>query len=149
MPLNELQLYFESVKITDRITNEIISRVKCLNDLGLGYLTLNRKSSSLSGGESQRINLATCIGSNLTGSLYVLDEPSIGLHSYDTQQLIKIIKKLKNLGNTVLVVEHDDEIIKSADHIIDIGPKAGTFGGQVVAEGSFKKILNSDSLTAK
>ena len=149
MPLNELQLYFESVKITDRITNEIISRVKCLNDLGLGYLTLNRKSSSLSGGESQRINLATCIGSNLTGSLYVLDEPSIGLHSYDTQQLIKIIKRLKNLGNTVLVVEHDDEIIKSADHIIDIGPKAGTFGGQVVAEGRFKKILNSDSLTAK
>ena len=149
MPLNELQLYFESVKITDRITNEIISRVKCLNDLGLGYLTLNRKSSSLSGGESQRINLATCIGSNLTGSLYVLDEPSIGLHSYDTQQLIKIIKRLKNLGNTVLVVEHDDEIIKSADHIIDIGPKAGTFGGQVVAEGSFKKILNSDTLTAK
>ena len=149
MPLNELQLYFESVKITDRITNEIISRVKCLNDLGLGYLTLNRKSSSLSGGESQRINLATCIGSNLTGSLYVLDEPSIGLHSYDTQQLIKIIKRLKNLGNTVLVVEHDDEIIKSADHIIDIGPKAGSFGGQVVAEGSFKKILNSDSLTAK
>ena len=149
MPLNELQLYFESVKISDRITNEIISRVKCLNDLGLGYLTLNRKSSSLSGGESQRINLATCIGSNLTGSLYVLDEPSIGLHSYDTQQLIKIIKRLKNLGNTVLVVEHDDEIIKSADHIIDIGPKAGTFGGQVVAEGSFKKILNSDSLTAK
>ena len=149
MPLNQLQLYFESVKITDRITNEIISRVKCLNDLGLGYLTLNRKSSSLSGGESQRINLATCIGSNLTGSLYVLDEPSIGLHSYDTQQLIKIIKRLKNLGNTVLVVEHDDEIIKSADHIIDIGPKAGTFGGQVVAEGSFKKILNSDSLTAK
>ncbi len=149
MPLNELQLYFESVKITDRITNEIISRVKCLNDLGLGYLTLNRKSSSLSGGESQRINLATCIGSNLTGSLYVLDEPSIGLHSYDTQQLIKIIKRLKNLGNTVLVVEHDDEIIKSADHIIDIGPKAGTFGGQVVAEGSFKKILNYDSLTAK
>ena len=149
MPLNELLLYFESVKITDRITNEIISRVKCLNDLGLGYLTLNRKSSSLSGGESQRINLATCIGSNLTGSLYVLDEPSIGLHSYDTQQLIKIIKRLKNLGNTVLVVEHDDEIIKSADHIIDIGPKAGTFGGQVVAEGSFKKILNSDSLTAK
>ncbi len=149
MPLNELQLYFESVKITDRITNEIISRVKCLNDLGLGYLTLNRKSSSLSGGESQRINLATCIGSNLTGSLYVLDEPSIGLHSYDTQQLIKIIKRLKNLGNTVLVVEHDYEIIKSADHIIDIGPKAGTFGGQVVAEGSFKKILKSDSLTAK
>ena len=149
MPLNELQLYFESVKITDRITNEIISRVKCLNDLGLGYLTLNRKSSSLSGGESQRINLATCIGSNLTGSLYVLDEPSIGLHSYDTQQLIKIIKRLKNLGNTVLVVEHDDEIIKSADHIIDIGPKAGTLGGQVVAEGSFKKILKSDSLTAK
>jgi len=148
MPLNELQKYFESIKLTDRITNEIISRVKCLNDLGLGYLTLNRKSSSLSGGESQRINLAACIGSNLTGSLYVLDEPSIGLHSYDTQQLIKIIKRLKNLGNTVLVVEHDDEIIKSADHIIDIGPKAGTFGGQVVAEGSFKKILKSDSLTA-
>ena len=118
MPLNELQLYFESVKISDRITNEIISRVKCLNDLGLGYLTLNRKSSSLSGGESQRINLATCIGSNLTGSLYVLDEPSIGLHSYDTQQLIKIIKRLKNLGNTVLVVEHDDEIEELRHHVV-------------------------------
>lgn len=149
MALEDLQSFMESIKMDNRITNEITSRVKCLNDLGLGYLTLNRKSSSLSGGESQRINLATCVGSNLTGSLYVLDEPSIGLHSHDTQQLIKIIKKLKNLGNTVIVVEHDDEIIKSADYIIDIGPKAGSFGGEIVAQGNLKEIIKSNSLTAK
>ena len=149
MPLENLEHFFDTLKINNRITNELKERVKCLNDLGLGYLTLNRKSSTLSGGESQRINLATCIGSNLTGSLYVLDEPSIGLHSHDTKQLIKIIKKLKDLGNTVLVVEHDYEIIKSADHIIDIGPYAGTNGGQIVAQGNFKNIIKSDSLTSK
>ena len=148
MPLEDLQSFMKSIKIKNRVTDEITTRVDCLNDLGLGYLTLNRKSGSLSGGESQRINLATCIGSNLTGSLYVLDEPSIGLHSHDTQQLIKILKRLKNLGNTVLVVEHDDEIIKAADHIIDIGPKAGSLGGEIVAKGNFKEILKSDSLTA-
>tara|TARA_B100000925_G_scaffold174363_1_gene131372 strand:- start:29 stop:1531 length:1503 start_codon:yes stop_codon:yes gene_type:complete len=149
MSLEDLEQFFKTIKINNRITNEIKDRLECLNNLGLGYLTLNRKSSTLSGGESQRINLATCIGSNLTGSLYVLDEPSIGLHSYDTKKLINIIRKLKSLGNTVLVVEHDDEIIKSADHIIDIGPNAGTNGGEIVAQGDFSTIIKSNSLTAK
>ena len=138
MPMEELERFFKTININNRITNEIKDRLECLNKLGLGYLTLNRKSSTLSGGESQRINLATCIGSNLTGSLYVLDEPSIGLHSHDTKKLIDIIRKLKSLGNTVLVVEHDDEIIKSADHIIDIGPNAGTNGGEIVAQGDLR-----------
>ena len=150
MQLNELDKYIKKIDIENsRILNEIIDRVECLNNLGLGYLTLNRKSSTLSGGESQRINLATCIGSNLTGSLYVLDEPSIGLHSHDTKRLIKILKKLNNLGNTVIVVEHDEEIIKSADYIFDIGPNAGSFGGNLVAHGKFKDLLKSNTLTAK
>ena len=150
MQLNELDKFIKKIDIENsRILNEIIDRVECLNNLGLGYLTLNRKSSTLSGGESQRINLATCIGSNLTGSLYVLDEPSIGLHSHDTKRLIKILKKLNNLGNTVIVVEHDEEIIKSADYIFDIGPNAGSFGGNLVAHGKFKDLLKSNTLTAK
>ena len=150
MQLNELDKFIKKIDIENsRILNEIIDRVECLNNLGLGYLTLNRKSSTLSGGESQRINLATCIGSNLTGSLYVLDEPSIGLHSHDTKKLIKILKKLINLGNTVIVVEHDEEIIKSADYIFDIGPNAGSFGGNLVAHGKFKDLLKSNTLTAK
>ena len=150
MQLNELDKFIKKIDIENsRILNEIIDRVECLNNLGLGYLTLNRKSGTLSGGESQRINLATCIGSNLTGSLYVLDEPSIGLHSHDTKKLIKILKKLNNLGNTVIVVEHDEEIIKSADYIFDIGPNAGSFGGNLVAHGKFKDLLKSNTLTAK
>ena len=150
MQLNELDKFIKKIDLKNsRILNEIIDRVECLNNLGLGYLTLNRKSSTLSGGESQRINLATCIGSNLTGSLYVLDEPSIGLHSHDTKKLIKILKKLNNLGNTVIVVEHDEEIIKSADYIFDIGPNAGSFGGNLVAHGKFKDLLKSNTLTAK
>ena len=150
MQLNELDKFIKKIDIENsRILNEIIDRVECLNNLGLGYLTLNRKSSTLSGGESQRINLATCIGSNLTGSLYVLDEPSIGLHSHDTKKLIKILKKLNDLGNTVIVVEHDEEIIKSADYIFDIGPNAGSFGGNLVAHGKFKDLLKSNTLTAK
>jgi len=150
MQLNELDKFIKKIDLENsRILNEIIDRVECLNNLGLGYLTLNRKSSTLSGGESQRINLATCIGSNLTGSLYVLDEPSIGLHSHDTKKLIKILKKLNNLGNTVIVVEHDEEIIKSADYIFDIGPNAGSFGGNLVAHGKFKDLLKSNSLTGK
>ena len=150
MQLNELDKFIKKIDIENsRILNEIIDRVECLNNLGLGYLTLNRKSSTLSGGESQRINLATCIGSNLTGSLYVLDEPSIGLHSHDTKKLIKILKKLNNLGNTVIVVEHDEEIIKSSDYIFDIGPNAGSFGGNLVAHGKFKDLLKSNTLTAK
>jgi len=150
MQLNELDKFIKRIDLENsRILNEIIDRVECLNNLGLGYLTLNRKSSTLSGGESQRINLATCIGSNLTGSLYVLDEPSIGLHSHDTKKLIKILKKLNNLGNTVIVVEHDEEIIKSADYIFDIGPNAGSFGGNLVAHGKFNDLLKSNTLTAK
>ena len=149
MPIEDLEQFFKTININNQITNEIKDRLECLNKLGLGYLTLNRKSSTLSGGESQRINLATCIGSNLTGSLYVLDEPSIGLHSHDTKKLIDIIRKLKSLGNTVIVVEHDDEIIKSADYIIDIGPNAGTNGGEIVAQGDFKNFIKSNSLTSK
>tara|TARA_Y100000991_G_scaffold211304_1_gene193690 strand:+ start:11396 stop:14158 length:2763 start_codon:yes stop_codon:yes gene_type:complete len=148
MPLSDLEGFININSSENLIFNEISKRIKCLNDLGLGYLKLNRKSSSLSGGESQRINLATCIGSNLTGSLYVLDEPSIGLHSHDTKKLIKIIHKLKSLGNTVIVVEHDNEIIKSADFIVDIGPYAGSRGGMVVAKGNLKKILKFNTLTS-
>ena len=117
-------------------------------DVGLSYLTLNRKSNSLSGGESQRINLATSLGSSLVGSLYILDEPSIGLHPKDTQRLIHILHQLRDLGNTVIVVEHDEDIIRAADHIIDIGPEAGVFGGELVAQGKLSEILVSNSLTA-
>src|SRR5690554_60872 len=120
-----------------------------LDNVGLNYLTLNRKSNTLSGGESQRINLATSLGSSLVGSMYMLDEPSIGLHPKDTERLIEVLKSLRELGNTVIVVEHDEDIMKAADEIIDIGPEAGTFGGEVVAKGTFQDILNSNSLTAK
>ena len=117
-------------------------------NVGLSYLTLNRKSNTLSGGESQRINLATSLGSSLVGSMYILDEPSIGLHPKDTERLIEVLKSLRDLGNTVIVVEHDEDIMKAADEIIDIGPEAGTFGGNVVAVGTFDEILKADSLTA-
>jgi Excinuclease ATPase subunit len=117
-------------------------------DVGLSYLTLNRKSNTLSGGESQRINLATSLGSSLVGSMYILDEPSIGLHPKDTERLIKVLKSLRDLGNTVIVVEHDEDIMKAADEIIDIGPEAGTFGGEIMATGNYADILKSDSLTA-
>jgi excinuclease ABC subunit A len=117
-------------------------------DVGLSYLTLNRKSNTLSGGESQRINLATSLGSSLVGSMYILDEPSIGLHPKDTERLITVLKSLRDLGNTVIVVEHDEDIMKAADEIIDIGPEAGTYGGEVVAQGTYAEILKSDSLTA-
>ncbi|MBQ0786383.1 MAG: excinuclease ABC subunit A, partial [Oceanihabitans sp.] len=120
-----------------------------LSNVGLDYLTLNRKSNSLSGGESQRINLATSLGSSLVGSMYILDEPSIGLHPKDTERLIVVLKALRDLGNTVIVVEHDEDIMKEADEIIDIGPEAGTLGGHVVATGTFKDILASNSLTAQ
>ena len=128
---------------------EINNRLDFLQNVGLNYLTLNRTSNSLSGGESQRINLATSLGSSLVGSMYILDEPSIGLHPKDTKRLINVLLDLRNLGNTVIVVEHDEDIMKAADYIIDIGPEAGTFGGKVVAEGNFDDILKSDSLTAK
>ncbi|KJD36030.1 excinuclease ABC subunit A [Tamlana sedimentorum] len=156
MPLNKLANFFNQLELNDydttvakRLLKEIDSRLKFLANVGLDYLTLNRKSNTLSGGESQRINLATSLGSSLVGSMYILDEPSIGLHPKDTEKLILVLKQLRDLGNTVIVVEHDEDIMKAADNIIDIGPEAGTFGGHVVAEGNFEGILNSESLTAK
>jgi excinuclease ABC subunit A len=156
LPLDELINFFKNLQLSDyhqkiakRLLVEINNRLTFLNNVGLNYLTLNRTSNTLSGGESQRINLATSLGSNLVGSMYILDEPSIGLHPKDTQKLIKVLKDLRDLGNTVIVVEHDEDIMKAADVIIDIGPEAGTHGGNIVAEGNFKDILKSNSLTAK
>lgn len=157
LPINELQEFFRTLKLTDhesqiaeRILTEINNRLTFLNDVGLGYLTLNRLSSTLSGGESQRINLATSLGSSLVGSMYILDEPSIGLHSRDTARLIHVLRKLQKLGNSVLVVEHDEEIIRAADEIIDIGPLAGRLGGEVVFQGTHEQLeSSSDSMTAK
>jgi len=156
LPLNELTDFFKKItlsntdkNISKRLLIEINNRLQFLNDVGLGYLTLNRTSNTLSGGESQRINLATSLGSSLVGSMYILDEPSIGLHPKDTERLIKVLKDLRDLGNTVIVVEHDEDIMKAADMIFDIGPEAGTFGGEIVAEGTFEEILKSESLTAK
>ena len=146
---NNLKLNKYENKLAKRVLKEINSRLKFINNVGLGYLTLNRRSSTLSGGESQRINLATSLGSSLVSSLYVLDEPSIGLHPRDTEKLIEILKELTNLGNTVIVVEHDEDIIRCADHVIDIGPKAGSNGGLVVAQGTIKEVLKSNSLTSK
>ncbi|WP_162127808.1 excinuclease ABC subunit UvrA [Flavobacterium phycosphaerae] len=146
---NELNLSEYDAKVAKRLLIEINNRLAFLSDVGLDYLTLNRNSATLSGGESQRINLATSLGSSLVGSMYILDEPSIGLHPKDTERLIKVLKNLRDLGNTVIVVEHDEDIMKAADRIIDIGPEAGTFGGELVAEGTFDEILKSDSLTAQ
>ena len=147
---DHLQLNEHDALIARRILTEIHNRVQFLLDVGLGYLTLNRLSNSLSGGESQRINLATSLGSSLVGSLYILDEPSIGLHSRDTDRLIKVLRQLQELGNTVVVVEHDEEIIRAADYIIDIGPKAGRLGGEVVYEGDMKDLQHgSESYTVK
>ena len=156
LPIDELADFFKNLilnendaEIAKRLLVEINNRLSFLNNVGLSYLTLNRTSNTLSGGESQRINLATSLGSSLVGSMYILDEPSIGLHPKDTLQLIEVLKSLRDLGNTVIVVEHDEDIMKQADAIIDIGPEAGTNGGHIVAEGSFTDILNSESLTAK
>ncbi|PQB05976.1 excinuclease ABC subunit A [Aureitalea marina] len=154
-PLEELLEFFSALQLSDydkqvskRILLEITNRLRFLTDVGLSYLTLNRKSNTLSGGESQRINLATSLGSSLVGSMYILDEPSIGLHPKDTERLIGVLESLRNLGNTVIVVEHDEDIMKAADEIIDIGPEAGTFGGEIVATGSFDDILGANTLTA-
>ncbi|MDC6385603.1 excinuclease ABC subunit UvrA [Flagellimonas taeanensis] len=144
----ELQLSEHDRTVSKRLLQEITTRLEFLDKVGLGYLTLNRKSNTLSGGESQRINLATSLGSSLVGSMYILDEPSIGLHPRDTENLIEVLKSLRNLGNTVIVVEHDEDIMKAADEIIDIGPEAGTLGGEVVATGNMEAILKSSSLTA-
>lgn len=146
---NNLELNIYEEKVSRRLLKEIKSRLSFLSNVGLDYLSLNRKSNSLSGGESQRINLATSLGSSLVGSMYILDEPSIGLHSKDTERLIHVLKNLRDIGNTVIVVEHDEDIMRAADTIIDIGPEAGYLGGQVVASGSYKNILESNSLTAK
>ena len=156
LPIDELINFFHKLKLTEhetsiakRILVEIKSRLQFLADVGLGYLTLNRLSSTLSGGESQRINLATSLGSSLVGSLYILDEPSIGLHPKDTERLVAVLRKLQKIGNTVLVVEHDEDIIRASDEIIDIGPKAGIHGGELVFQGNHEKLLkNGSSLTA-
>ncbi len=148
LPVYELKNFFDRLELTEheqqvarRILTEIGNRLQFLLDVGLGYLTLNRLSNSLSGGESQRINLATSLGSSLVGSLYILDEPSIGLHSRDTDRLIRVLRQLQALGNTVIVVEHDEEIIRAADYIIDIGPNAGRLGGEVVFQGDLQRLL--------
>ncbi|HWW38726.1 excinuclease ABC subunit UvrA, partial [Pedobacter sp.] len=157
MPLSTILDFFEKLdlsetdqKISKRLLSEIFNRVEYLNNVGLGYLTLNRLSNTLSGGESQRINLATSLGSSLVGSVYVLDEPSIGLHPRDTNKLIGVLESLRNVGNTVLVVEHEEEMMKAADHIIDIGPEAGTHGGNLVFSGTYGEIIkDKHSLTGR
>ena len=146
---NHLQLDAHDTKVAERILKEITSRIQFIKDVGLGYLNLNRKANTLSGGESQRINLATSLGSALVGSMYILDEPSIGLHSRDNDRLIKVLKKLRDLGNTVIVVEHDEEIMHAADTIVDMGPEAGIYGGEIVSVGPLADIIKSESLTAK
>ena len=156
MPISGVLAFFKDLKLNEydlhvaaRLMIEIRNRLQFLSDVGLGYLTLNRLSNSLSGGESQRINLATSLGSSLVGSMYILDEPSIGLHPRDTQLLIKVLKQLRDLGNTVIVVEHDEEIIRAADQVIDIGPLAGSHGGELIFQGNFEELLHdTKSLTA-
>ena len=154
LPLDKVTDFFDNLKlnkydqkIAKRLLIEINNRLEFLNNVGLSYLSLNRKSNTLSGGESQRINLATSLGSSLVGSMYILDEPSIGLHPKDTERLIEVLKSLRDLGNTVIVVEHDEDIMKAADEIIDIGPEAGSFGGEVVSTGNYSDLLKSNSLT--
>lgn len=155
LPIVNLIIFFKNLTLNDydakvakRLLIEINNRLDFLSNVGLSYLTLNRNSNSLSGGESQRINLATSLGSSLVGSMYILDEPSIGLHPKDTERLIEVLKNLRDLGNTVIVVEHDEDIMKAADMIIDIGPEAGTHGGELVAQGTYSELLQADSLTA-
>jgi excinuclease ABC subunit A len=156
MPIAECLAFFQGLqlnahdeRIGSRLLKEITNRLQYLVDVGVGYLTLDRRSNTLSGGETQRIDLATSLGSSLVGSLYILDEPSIGLHPRDTERLIGVLKKLRDLGNTVIVVEHDEEVMRAADHIIDMGPMAGSHGGQVVFSGTHADLVQSDSLTAR
>ena len=157
LPIDELLEFFNTLelneyeeKVSQRLLTEIKTRLNYLIEVGLGYLTLNRQSSTLSGGESQRISLATSLGSPLVGSMYILDEPTIGLHSCDTNRLINVLLKLRDIGNTVIVVEHDEEVIKAADYIVDIGPFAGQNGGEVVFSGDYEKMLeNANTLTAQ
>jgi excinuclease ABC subunit A len=156
LPIRHLVTFFKNIELNEyekqiakRLLIEINNRLSFLTEVGLDYLTLNRNSATLSGGESQRINLATSLGSSLVGSMYILDEPSIGLHPKDTERLIKVLLSLRDLGNTVIVVEHDEDIMKASDMIIDIGPEAGTHGGNLVAQGTYNEILKSDSLTSQ
>ncbi|MDF1696558.1 MAG: excinuclease ABC subunit UvrA [Saprospiraceae bacterium] len=163
LPLDEMKMFFDSInlsahdqQIADRILLEVNNRLLVMNDVGLSYLTLDRASSTLSGGETQRINLTRTLGSNLTNSLYILDEPSVGLHPKDTEKLVVVLKKLRELGNTVVVVEHEEDVIRAADSIVDIGPKAGIYGGDLIYAGSYDKFvdgtvesLTSDYLTGK
>ena len=155
MPLSDLKVFFENIELTSfqkeaskRILFEINNRLQILNKMSLGYLSLNRMANTLSGGESQRIKLTRSLGSNLTASMYILDEPSIGLHPKDTLNLIEVLKDLRNLGNTIVVIEHDEDLIKAADYLLDIGPKAGRFGGELVYAGSPEDVYTSNSLTA-
>jgi excinuclease ABC subunit A len=156
LTIEDAYSFFKKVKfkgqdkiIADKLLHEIRSRLGFLNDVGLTYLTLSRAANTLSGGEAQRIRLATQIGSALSGVLYVLDEPSIGLHQRDNTKLIETLKNLKNLGNTVIVVEHDEETMQAADYLIDMGPGAGIHGGDIIAEGSYESVLkNKKSITA-
>ncbi|QQS30084.1 MAG: excinuclease ABC subunit UvrA [Sphingobacteriales bacterium] len=157
LPIKEVKAFFEQLELNDhdkvvssRILMEINNRLKVMTEIGLGYLTLNRVSATLSGGETQRINLTRSLGSNLTNSMYILDEPSIGLHSKDTEKLIEVLKQLRNLGNTVIIVEHDEEIMRAADYLIDMGPLAGHLGGEVIFDGAPKELPNyPESLTAQ
>ncbi len=156
LPIDELLPVMEGMQLSEhdyaiakRLLHEITSRLRFMTQVGLGYLSINRNSNTLSGGESQRINLATSLGSSLVGSIYILDEPSIGLHSRDTENLIQVLERLRDLGNTVIVVEHDEDIMRAADYIIDIGPEAGSHGGQVVFSGNFDEMMNADTLTAE
>src|SRR5208337_262252 len=157
MTVEQAVQFFQAIELTeqeagiaDRLLQEIRERLKFLNEVGLEYLTLDRLSSTLSGGEAQRIQLATSLGSRLVGALYVLDEPSIGLHSRDTTRLIHILHELRDLGNTILVVEHDAEIMRASDRILDLGPGAGENGGRVIATGSYDEILKMQhSLTGR
>ncbi|HRO40791.1 MAG TPA: excinuclease ABC subunit UvrA [Flavobacteriales bacterium] len=156
LPITECLAFFRSIeldatdrKIAERLLKEITNRLRYLDEVGVGYLTLDRRSNTLSGGETQRIDLATSLGSSLVGSMYILDEPSIGLHPRDTHRLIDVLKQLRDLGNTVIVVEHDEEVMLAADHIIDMGPEAGTHGGEVMFSGTHEELVRSDSLTAK
>jgi len=155
MPVSKLHGFFEEAQepiptnnVLKRLLPEIIQRIRFLNEVGLGYLTLNRSTNTLSGGESQRIHLATSLGSSLVGSTYVLDEPSIGLHPRDTKNLIRVLNSLKEIGNTLVIVEHEEEVIKSADHLIDIGPYAGENGGTVVFQGDLSAFKKNKGLTA-
>jgi excinuclease ABC subunit A len=156
LPIVNLKEFFKNIQLNDyekvvakRLLVEINNRLDFLSKVGLDYLTMNRNSSTLSGGESQRINLATSLGSSLVGSMYILDEPSIGLHSRDSEKLIEVLRNLNKLGNTVIVVEHDEDIMKAADYIFDIGPEAGSHGGELVAAGTFNEIIKQSSLTSQ